>query len=171
MNFDLVPVAKILFRARKKVAILMSVLITTLWVGLGLHIGFNDIWIITALFFVFAVFVWYPYVRYGKISQSMVKISTEGVDFIDVKNLCWRSIPYKSISSVTKATIYGTFYGEKKDEVNGMYICFFLNGIDRIPDVSYHKLFTHRNFAMITYQQEIVDMLRKCGIEVNENCN
>ena len=62
MNFDLVPVAKILFRARKKVAILMSVLITTLWVGLGLHIGFNDIWIITALFFVFAVFVWYPYV-------------------------------------------------------------------------------------------------------------
>ena len=168
MEFDLVPREKIIMRMRKRLAIVAMVFLTILWVGIVLCDGFKEVTILTLTFIAFEMFFWYPYVRYGRISQSVAKFASDGIAFMDAKGNCWRFLPYSSISKVRKTTINGTFYGEKKDEVEGVYVCFYLNGVEDIPDVPYHRLFVHQDFSMMYSQDNLIETLKKYGIKV---CN
>ena len=48
----------------------------------------------------------------------------------------------------------------------GEYLCFFLNGLEDIPDVSYSKLFTHRDFTMVYYQENLLEQIVAHGTEL-----
>ncbi len=158
MEFALVPTAKIVMNMRKKIAAGVFIFTAILWLTLSFCAVFSDIatfFVLTSLLIIFNTLFLYPYVRYGRISQSNVKFTSDSVQFVDLKGVCWRSISYTSILKMQKRTIYGTFYGENKHEVEGIYICFFLNVMDDVPNVPYHRLFLHKDFAMVSYHEEL----------------
>jgi len=169
MEFDLVSPAKIIMSMRRKITIASFGFMSIFWIVLCVCGVFKDCTtfvVITLLFFLLQAIISYPYIRYRRISCSIVKFTCDSIQFIDTKGICWRTIPYTSITKVKTETIYGTFYGEKKDEVEGTYLCFFLNCIENIPDVSYPRLFTHNDFAMVYYSKELYEVyavLAKAG--------
>ncbi len=165
MEFDLLPQEKIIFHTRKKLAIGASITLGILWlVAIGCTETWEDIWFLSIVMLCFALFFWYPTIRYGKLSQSVVVFSQNTIDFNDSKGNCRRSVPYSSITAVRKMIVFGTLYGEKKDEVEREHICIFLNGTEEIPHVSYHRLFFHPEFTMIYYRDEIIHALSDHGI-------
>ena len=166
MSFKLVPSDYIIFTGRKKLAILFSVFMSVFWLIAALVMGVSDSVILLMLFALFAVFFWYPYVRYGNLCLSTVKFSEEKIEFVDHKGSCWRSVFYKDIRIAKKTRIFGGFFGIKKDEVERNYICLYLKDRRDIPNVNYTKLFTHESFTMIAEQEALTDCLREYGIEV-----
>ena len=170
MEYNLVPPAKIIMHMRKRIAIGSIVITTILWVALLLCGSFednvNNLCVVSFMFVAFDILVLYPIVRYGKVSQSVVKFTAESIQFLDAKKRCWRTLPYNTISKIEKRMIRGTFYGEKKDEIEGEYLCFFLNGLEDIPDVSYSKLFIHRDFTMVYYQENLLEQMVAHGTEL-----
>lgn len=174
MEFDLTPKEKIIMGARKKIAVGATVFLSVLWLLYGLYLvlyldlydEMKDFAFVTLIIISFEGFFWYPYVRYGRLSLSVAVISAEGIDFVDAEGRCWRSIPYHCITKARRTTVSGTFYGEKKDEVEGTYVCFFLNKLEAIPDVPYHRLFSHKDFSMIYDQEHLSDVLKLYGLDV-----
>ena len=168
MRFDLVPKENILFRTRRLIAVGGSITLVILWpiVAFGICNKLQDAWIPSILMLCFGLFLWYPSVRYERIARSTVTFSNQSMDFLDQKGLCWRSMPYDSITAVYKSTVYGTFYGINRDNVEGVYLCFTLNGSRDVPNEKYYRLFSHKDFTMIYFQDEIVSILKSKGIEL-----
>ncbi len=164
MEVALLPQEKIIFRTRKKIAIGGSITLEILLLAALFFTEMKIIGLETIFFLTFGLFLWYPTIRYGRISQSDVVFSQNTIDFKDSKGNCWRSVPYSSITTVRKMIVPGTLYGEKKDEVEREHLCIFLNDTEEIPDVSYHRLFTHPDFTMIYYRDEIFHTLTEHGI-------
>ena len=79
---------------------------------------------------------------------------------LDAKGKCWREIPYDSICDIRIETIIGAFYGEK-DTAEFKYICVFLNGNTQIPEVSYAKLYKHKDFFMMYYDERAFALLQR----------
>ncbi len=129
--------------------------------------GVEDSVVLLLLFALFSVFLWYPYARYGKLCLSTVKFTEDKIEFVDHRNVCWRSVSYKDICIAKKTRIFGAFYGVKKDELEKNYICLYLRNCTDIPKVSYKKLFTHQSFTMLAEQDGLIDCLRNHGIAVD----
>ncbi len=95
----------------------------------------------------------------SKVSQSTIRFYDNHVSILDKKGNCWRSINYSEITSIQTREVEGFFYGVGKDDVVNKYICVFLNGINEIPNISYKKLFTHKDFFMFFYNEEAYQYL------------
>lgn len=163
MTFDLIPKEKIMFRGRRKIAIGGSVflgILLLLTIIDGLCNNICEVWFPAGVLVCFALFLWYPSIRYGKIAQSSVVFSECSMDFTDRKGHCLRSIPYTSVTQIQVRDVYGSFYGIGRDEVLDKYICFYLNGSQTLPDEDYHRLFTHTDFTMLNYQEDIIQTLK-----------
>ena len=100
-----------------------------------------------------------PVIRYDKISQSTVCFTSEQINIRDKRGVCCRSIDYKTITSVRIIEIPGFFYGQNKDLFRNKYICAFLNGATRIPDVSFSALFAEEDLIMFAYHSEALHLL------------
>ena len=163
MTFDLVPKEKIMFRCRRKIAIGGSVFLGLLLLATiidGLCNNICEVWFPAGVLVCFALFLWYPSIRYGKIAQSSVVFSECSMDFTDRKGHCLRSVPYTSVTQIQVRDVYGSFYGIGRDEALDKYICFYLNGCRTVPNVDYHRLFSHKDFTMLYYREEIIQTLK-----------
>ena len=155
MTFDLVrPITKAMFRARKKVLLIWSPLLLLVLLAWILEdvTGLAPLFLI--IFSIPAGVLIYPLLRYGKLSQSTLTIGENDIEIRDRKGICLKQIPFDSITEIRREQIYGELFGEKKDECHGVYLCFFLNGNTEVPDVPFYKLFLHKNFTMVYYEEE-----------------
>lgn len=100
-----------------------------------------------------------PCLRHYRVSQSSVEFSYDCIRVLDRKGVCWRKIPYNTISNISTESISGFFYGEDRHYTSHTYICVFLNGQIGIPEVSYDKLFAHKDFFMLHYEDSALTML------------
>ena len=157
MTFDLVrPLTKAMFRARKKVLLILSPLLLLdllAWI-LEDVTGLDPLPLFLIIFSIPAGVLIYPLLRYGKLSQSTLTIGENDIEIRDRKGICLKQIPFDSITEIRREQIYGELFGEKKDECHGVYLCFFLNGNTEVPDVPFYKLFLHKNFTMVYYEEE-----------------
>lgn len=95
-----------------------------------------------------------PGFMFEKISQSTVRFTKEQIQILDKKGMCWRTIFYRDITDVRIEVVSGFFYGQNQHMFRNTYICVFLNGLTSIPDVSFSKLFTDKDFIMLGYHAE-----------------
>ena len=157
---------KVLMRTTKRIVIAFNafiVLFAIFVISLGI-IGTREssINVFSIMLLMFAPLM-IPYCIYDKVCQSSVEITPDSIHALDRKGHCWRTISFESVTDIQTKEISGYFYGENRYEVKEKYICFFLNGSTCIPDVSYNKLFRHKDFFLISYQEEIVDYLKRQG--------
>lgn len=103
-----------------------------------------------------------PGIRYYKVSQSTVLLTPTQIRIVDKSGSCWREIDYTSISKITVENIAGFFYGKNNDNCVNKYICIYLNELATIPNVTYHNLYTHRNFIIISYQEHALSTIKEC---------
>ena len=119
--------------------------------------GISDFTTALALFGcwgVFTLFLFYPLLRYGRLSQCVLTIGDDFLEIRDRKGICLKQIPVETVTEIRRERIYGELYGDKKDECHAVYLCFFLNGNTEVPDIPYSKLFLHEDFTMIYYPEK-----------------
>ena len=102
-----------------------------------------------------------PLLIYNKTSQSTLHFAADQIRVLDKKKNCWRVIDYSSITDIRAEEITGFFYGPERNHVRYKYVCVFLNGLKDVPDVSFGKLFTHKDFIMFGYDDEALKWIQK----------
>lgn len=163
MMFTLVPPAfKAIIKTTIKVSFFCEIAFFIVLLIMGIVGIFEDIFSSVCFSVVFLCIIplaLIPCLRHYKTSQSSVEFSYDCIRVVDEAGACWREIPYDAISSISVENISGFFYGQDRQRANHKYICVYLNGCTRIPDVAYHELFKHKDFFMSYYQENVFAVL------------
>lgn len=102
-----------------------------------------------------------PSIRFDKVAQSTVRFEFDQIKILDKKGRCWKSINYCSISAVRVEEVNGFFYGKNTDLFRNKYICIFLNNSTNIPDVPFADLYDEKDFVMLNYQIEALQLIQQ----------
>lgn len=102
-----------------------------------------------------------PCLRHYKTSQSSVEILFDRIKVLSKSGVCWREIPFDLITHIGVKSISGFFYGQDRHQATHKYICLFLNGCTKIPNTTYAELFKHKDFFILYYTEEALDLLSK----------
>ena len=102
-----------------------------------------------------------PGLKYGKISMSEVHFSGNEMQIFSARGMCWRTVSYEAITAITVENVQGFFYGRNHDLWKNDFICIFLNGTQSMPEVSFKKKFTSKEFIMIAYCPEVMNLLQQ----------
>ena len=102
-----------------------------------------------------------PCLWHYKTSQSSVEILSDRIKVLDKNGTCWREICYDTITYIGVESISGFFYGQDHSRATYKYICMFLNGHAKIPNATYSELFKHKDFFMLCYAEDALDLLLK----------
>lgn len=165
MKVNLVPLRfkKVMWTVRK-IAIIGEVLTALLLLIIGVLGIFADT--ITAIVFSLSclsitALLMIPGFLYEKISQSNVEFTADKLRVLDRHGNCWREISYDSITAIRIDEIAGFFYGKDRDMNIEKYICFFFNDTSVIPDIPYTKLFKSKDFFVVGYQEDALDLIKQ----------
>lgn len=165
MTVNLVPLRfkKVMWTVRK-IAIIGEVLTALLLLIIGVLGIFADA--ITAIVFSvlclsITTLLMIPGFLYEKISQSNVKFTADKLRVLDRHGNCWREISYDSITTIRIDEIAGFFYGKDREMNIEKYICFFFNGTSEIPDIPYSKLYKSKDFFIVGYQENVLDLIKQ----------
>ena len=159
LEIDLMPAyIKQLMRAIKNVSICAELGAFMLSAVMGALGFFHDV-ATGCIFSLILLLITTPLLAPGfifeKVSQSTVRLTDDRIYIIDRKGKCWRTIDYSAITTMRIEEIAGFFYGQNKMLHRNKYICFFLNGSTEIPNVSFAKLFTDKDFFMLGYREKV----------------
>lgn len=102
-----------------------------------------------------------PCLWHYKTSQSSVEILQDRIQVLDKRGVCWREIHFDTINSMEVESISGFFYGQDRHLAKHKYICVFLHGCTKIPDAAYSKLFMLKDFFILYYTEDALDLLSK----------
>lgn len=165
IEIDLMPIGiKNQIRIIKKVSTCTEVCAITLLVVMWVAGFFHDL-ITGVVFSLILLLITTPLLLPGymfdKVSQSTLCFTDDHIHILDKKGICWRSIDCNTITAVRVKEIPGFFYGHNKDMFRNKYVCIFLNGATTIPNVSYAKLFTEKDFIMFGYHAEALQWLQQ----------
>ena len=109
----------------------------------------------------FSIVMLTPGILFGGHCMTVVCLCDGHINVLDKKGICRRSIPYSKITAVRKEIVPGFSYGNKQDQIQGEYICVFLNDTTSIPEVSYLKKFVDADFFMFGYHPEALAFLQQ----------
>ena len=156
------PVFKAIIKSTIKVSILCEVVFLVILISMGIAGIFADAF--TAIFFSFVFLsiiplAAIPCMRHYKTSQSSVVVTDECIRVVDRTGDCWREIPYDTINRIGVETIPGFFYGQDRHRAMHAYICVYLNSCTKVPDVTYAEHFMHKDFFMVYYQEDLMNVL------------
>ena len=163
-EIHLIPIGiKNLMRIIKKVSMCTVCGYASLLVIMWVAVFFHD-WITGVVFSITLLFITIPILipgfMFDKVSQSVVCLEIDRINVLDKKGVCWRSIDYNAITAVRVEEVSGFFYGHNKNLFSNKYICIFLNEETTIPNVSYAKLFSAKEFLLFDYQAEALKWLQ-----------
>ena len=102
-----------------------------------------------------------PGFRFEKVSQSTVRFADDQIYVLDKGGVCWRTIDYNTITTVRVEEVAGFFYGHNKDMFRNIYVCVFLNGSAKMPQVPFAKLFVDKDFIMFGYHADALQFLQQ----------
>lgn len=163
IEIDLMPIGiKKQMRMIKRVSTCAEVCVITLLVVMWAAGFFHDLitgTVFTLILLLITTPLLLPGLMFDKVSQSRVYFAADQLHILDKRGKCWRVIAYDTITAVRVDEISGFFYGHNKDMFRNKYVCVFLNGATTIPDVSFAKLFTERDFIMFGYHAEALQRL------------
>ena len=166
-EINLIPAGmKNLMKTIRKIGICAEIGAVFLLVLLGIFGYFSNstTGILTAsLFHLIIAPVLIPGLLFDKVSQSTIRFAEFQMQILDKRGKCWRTIDYCEISMVCAEEISGFFYGRNQSMARNKYVCVYLNGSTTIPDVSFAKLFSVKNFIMFGYHPDVFKWLQqKC---------
>ena len=158
LEIDLLPVGiKRQMRMVKKVAIYAQTCVVfalvVMWSTGVFRNSFTGIVVSIALLLVITPLL-LPGFWYEKVSQSTVRLEADRIEILDKKGVCWRTIYGSQIVSVRVEDVSGFFYGSNKHLYHNKYICVFLGESEKIPEVSFARLFSETGFVMFGYHAE-----------------
>ncbi|MBQ4102403.1 MAG: hypothetical protein IJC85_05915 [Oscillospiraceae bacterium] len=165
MEVDLMPIClKKQMNTIKKVSICVEIGVVFLLLVMGIAGFFKDLTtgiIFTSILLLITTLLMIPGFLFEKISQSTVRFAEDRIQVLDKNGICWRTIFYREITNVRIEEVSGFFYGQNQNLFRNTYICIFLNGSTSIPDVSFSKIFTDKDFIMLGYHAEVFLWLRQ----------
>ena len=162
-KFDLMPISiknqmSMIKRVSTYAEVCTIILLLTMW-AVGLFHDYLTGMLLSLILLSITTPLLLPGFIYDKVSQSMVCFVSDHIHILDKKGVCWRSIDCSTITAVCVEEISGFFYGHNKDMYRNKYVCIFLNGVRTIPNVSFAKLFTEKDFIMFGYHPEVLQRL------------
>ena len=154
MKFQLVPTKfRILLSGIKKITVIANILI---FVFLTI-LAFTSSWQTVVSFSVGLLGFFFPFMLlncyHDKICRYTAKFTDHSILVYDENNRIKRTISYDDITAFSIEDVEGYFYGFGEKPIY-KYICFYLNGENQIPMVSYAKLFSNKSFFMINYDDD-----------------
>lgn len=158
------PVFKAVMKTSVKVGFFCEITFFVLVVSMGIAGMFKDIF--SALFFSVGFLLVIPLalipcLRHYKTSQSSVEILQDRMRVLDKRGVCWREIYFDAVTNIGVENISGFFYGQDRHQAKHTYICVFLHGCTKIPDVAYSDLFTRKDFFALYYTEDALDLLSR----------